>query len=200
MNAEFLLEVADEDIHRRHMERVAANEQRMERQRKAQTFVLHAAGGMGIDRLVGAQQGKGRQNLDQIGQAVHRSSAQIFKAEPIAPFAVVQELVIARQIPRREPRHLGPHCLGRLARGEAGPVLPTNLIKRIERPQIDIAVKIAPAGRPQFPQSLWHRHNRRPQIKAVPTLGNGTAATTRHIQPVDHRHLITLGSKPHGRR
>ena len=150
VNPEFLLEVANEDIHRRHMERIAANEQRMERQRKAQTLILNTGGGMGVNRLVSAQQGKGRQHLDEISQTVHRPAAQIFKAEPIAPFAVIQELVIARQIPRREPRHFSAHRLGRLAGGKGRPILPANLVKRIQRPQIDIAVKIAPAGRPQL--------------------------------------------------
>ena len=192
--------MADEDIHRGHMERVTADEQRMERQRKAQALVLHAAGGMGIDRLVGAQQGKGRQDLDQISQLVHRPTAKVFEAEPIATLAVGQKLVIASQITGRQARHFGPHRLGRLAGGKGAAIFPADFIKRVQCPQIDIAIKIAPTGGPKLTQALRHGDDGRPQIKAVAALGNRTAPPAGHVQPVDHRYLIALGPKAHGGR
>ena len=89
MNPEFLLQMADQDIHRRHMKRIAADEQRVKRQREPQGFVFDARRRMALNRLVGPQPRKGRQHLEQIRKPVHRALPKVFKPEPIALFGIL---------------------------------------------------------------------------------------------------------------
>jgi aspartyl-tRNA(Asn)/glutamyl-tRNA(Gln) amidotransferase subunit A len=89
MHTEGFLEVADKDVHRRHVERIAPDEQRMEGQRKAQPFVLHPPRRMGIDRPVRPHHRESRQHLDQVPQLVHRPPSKVFEAEPITRLAVL---------------------------------------------------------------------------------------------------------------
>ena len=148
VNPELLFQMADKDIHRSHIERVATDEQRMEREGHSQPLVLEPLCRMGIDGTVGAHPHEGGQHFQQVGKFVHRPATKILEPEPVAVFAVFQELVIARQITGREPPHLGAHCIGVLPRRETGPVGPADLVKRVHRAQVHILVEFATTDSP----------------------------------------------------
>lgn len=176
MHAERLFEMVHQDIHRGHVERIAADEQRMERQRKAQTLILHPPCRMGIDRPVRPVQNELRQGLCQIEEAVHRAPPHILVAEVIARLAVLQEPVIPGQIARRNARHFRPHRVSVLAGGEMRPVRPEDAIEGQHRAQVDIRVEIAPAVGPEVAQPLRNGHDGGAEVKAVAALADGRSA------------------------
>ena len=148
MHSEFLFEMRHENVHRRHIERIAADEQRMKRQCHAQPLIFYASGRMGIDRPVCPQHRKARQDANQITQLVHRPATQILESEPVPFFAVAQELVVSGDVPRRQSTHLFAHGLCVLARGEFRSVRPTDFVERIKRAQIDLFMEIPATDSP----------------------------------------------------
>ncbi len=189
-----------EDVDRGDVERIAADEQGMERQRHAQPLVAHPHGGMGMHRPVGAKPREGRQHLHQFLQPIHRPPAEVFVPQPISPLAVHEEPVVSRQVARRQPLHLRAHRGGVLPGGEPRSVGKADLVERVERPQVHIRVEVAAAIGPKRPEHLRHRHDRRAEIEAVAAHADRAGPAPRHVQPVDHRDPVSLGAKPHRRR
>ena len=158
---------------------------------------IDAARGMGIDRAVGAHQPEARQRLHQFPELVHRPSAKVFVAEGVALLAVLQETLVARQVGRADPRHLGPHGVVVLAGGETHPVLPADFIERVHRHQRDVAVEIAPAGRPQLAQLLGDGDDGRAKVETMPARADRRGPPAGPVQPVDDGDGIALGAQPH---
>ncbi len=96
MDAEFLLQMADQRIHRGDVERIAADEQRVEGQRHPQPFVPDPPRRVGRHRTVGTVPGELRQHLQQIDKPVHRTTTEVLEPEPVARLGILQEPVIAR--------------------------------------------------------------------------------------------------------
>ena len=152
---------------------------------------------MGIDRPVRAQHGKPRQHLDQVPELVHRATPEIFKTEFIAHFTVAQEPVEPVHVTRAQPCDLQRQPRDVAGGIVAGAIGPADLVEGIERAQIDVSVKVASTGCPKLFKNVGHRDNRRPQIKAVPILGDGRAAPSGAIEAIQHRDLIPFGAQPH---
>jgi hypothetical protein len=148
VDAEFLLQVADEDVHRRHVRRVAPDEERVETQRHAQARVADAGPGMAIDGAVGAQPDEARDLADKVHQLVHRAAAQSLEPEDVAFLAVLEEPAVAGLVLREQAPHLGDHRVFVLAHAEGGAVAPADFVIGIDGAQIDILVEIAPAFLP----------------------------------------------------
>jgi hypothetical protein len=138
MDAEFLLQVADEDIHRRHMRRIAPDEERMETQRHAQARVAHTRLGVAIDGPIGAQADETGDLPDQVHQLVHRTTAQTLEPELVTFFAVLEEPAVAGLILREQAAHLFDHRVFVLPHAEVGAVAPADFVVGIDRAQIDV--------------------------------------------------------------
>jgi hypothetical protein len=112
---------------------------------------------------------------------VHRPLAQVLIAEFVARLGIAQEFVIARDIPRRQARHLGAGGGVIGGGGEPGTILPANLVERIHRDQPHIDIEIPPAGRPKLAQAFRNCHDGRTQIEAVSTPGDRGSPPSRTV-------------------
>ena len=70
MHAKFFFQMADQNIHRGHVPRITANEQRVKRKRHAKARIFYTFCSMLINRLIGTQSDKARQFLDQVPQFI----------------------------------------------------------------------------------------------------------------------------------
>jgi hypothetical protein len=199
MHAECGFEVADKRVHRGDAERIAADEQRVERQRKAQCGVGDPARGMGMDRAVRAIPGKFRKHLDEVPKPMHRPAAQILEPENIACPGILEEPVEALKVRRGQPRRFGPHRFDARAHREMATVGETYLVEGVDRAQVDVPVEIAPGGGPEVAQDLGDSDDGRPKVEAVALVGDRRAAATRPVKPVDDRDTPTLCAKTHRR-
>ena len=150
VHAEGAFEVRDQDVDRGDVERVAADEERVERQRHAQPRVAHAARDVGVDRAVGAQAREGRQHPDEVGEPVHRPAAEVLEAEAVAHGAFGEEPVVAGEIAGREAGDLGAHGVGVGAGAEGRAVGEADLVEGVERAEVDVVVEAAAAGGPEL--------------------------------------------------
>ena len=198
VDAEGGLQVADEDVHRGHAERVAADEERMEAQRHAQPRVAHPRGGVGMDRAVGSEPREGRQDAHRLAPLVHRAAAEILEPHAVARLRVAQEAVVAGQVRGRHPRHLGPHRGGVLVDRQARPVGPADLVERVQRAQVHVRVEVAPAGGPEVPQRLRHRDDGGPEVEPMPLAVERRAPPAGRVEPVQHGDGVAHRAQPHG--
>ena len=111
MHAKFFFQMADQNVHRGHVPRITANEQRVKRKRHAKARIFYAFCSMLINRLIGAQSDKARQFLDQVPQFIQRPTPQPFKSKCVTLFTVFQKSLIACKIKGENPTDLCIHIL-----------------------------------------------------------------------------------------
>jgi hypothetical protein len=71
------LEVVDQRVDRRGLEGVAADQERVERQRLADVLVLHVAGDGAVHRAIGAQPAELRRDLDHVPEPQERRRREL---------------------------------------------------------------------------------------------------------------------------
>jgi len=198
MHSEFLLEMRHEGVHRRDVHRVAADEERVERQRHAEALVLHPGAGEPENRPVGAQAGELGEDLRGAPEPVHRLCDHALEADDVAAIRILEKPQIAVDIPRREAADLLDHRVGRAARGEMRAVGPADLVERVERTQVDIGVEVAPARGPELAEDLGDGDDRRPEVEPVTAGVNRGASAAGRVEPVEDRDGVALGAEAHG--
>ncbi len=197
MDAEFLFEVADKYIHAGDAGRIATDEQRVKRQRHAQTFVLHTARGVAIDRPIRTQTHETGEFLHKIHELVHRASTEALEAELIALFTIGQELAIPGKIVRRQARDLCLHGGFVLLHAQDRAVAPADLVIRIDGPQIDVGLKITATFSPELLKDLRDSHDGRAKIEPMPVLSNRRATPPGAVQPIKDRDAVSFCAKTH---
>ena len=106
------------------------------------------------NRTIGPKPGKARQNLDQFPKLVHRPPPKILEPERVPRLAIRQKPVIPLGVAGREPANFRSHGIRILPCRKDRTIGPANLVERIDRAQIDIGIKIAPASCPKFAKHL----------------------------------------------
>ena len=144
MHAKFFFQMTDQNVHRGHVPRITANEQRVKRKRLSKTRIFYAFCSMLINRLIRSQSDKARQFLDQVPKFIQRPTPQPFKSKCVTLFTVFQKSLIACKIRGENPSDLCIHICLRISNLEFGSILPTNFIIGIDRRNIHVGNKIAP--------------------------------------------------------
>src|SRR5262245_15879867 len=72
-----------------------------------------------------------------------------------------------------------------------------NLIKRIERAEVDLAPEVAPGQLPQFLEQERRGDDRRARIEREPVLVEDVGATARTIEALEHGDAITARAQAH---
>ena len=198
VDAVFLLEMRDERVHRRHVHRVAADEERVKRQSHAQAFVLHPRAGVAEDRAVGAEKRELGDDLERVPEPVHRLGHHAFVADDVAALGIPKEPLVALDVAGREAADLVDHALGVAGRGEVRAVGPADRVERVHRAEVDVGVEVASAGGPEFLEDRRRCDDGGSEVEAVAAVFERRAAAAGAVQPVEHGHAIALGAEAHG--
>ena len=147
--------------------RIAADQQRVERQRLAQFVVLHEFAGERIDRLPGLVLHQGRRGLDHAGKVEKRHGAELHIAFLIDTARVFEEPGISGHVRRIEFGDLGiePRLVVRIVEPRA--VVPHEPVKRLDRQQGDIVRHVAARERPKLLEAGRIGDHRWPGIKGI---------------------------------
>src|SRR5690606_1261675 len=152
--AAVLLELVDQRVDAARGQRVAADQQRMERQRLAQLVVAHEARNRVVDRSPGAVLDQRRGCLDHRGEVQERHGAELDVAFLVDRRRVFEERVVAGDVSRIEPGNLAAQLDLVVRIVEAGPVGPAEAVERRDRHQLDVLGHVVPGQRPQLPQAI----------------------------------------------
>jgi hypothetical protein len=129
------LQMLDERIEAAGVERVSADEKRLQREDPAQAVVAQIAPNDAVDAAVAAEPYDLRKGGQHCGDSVEGLGAVAFIPNPVQFGRMTLHLLVAGQIPRRKPRDLVAHR-SRVARQvEISSVKKTNAIEGGDRQQ-----------------------------------------------------------------
>ena len=195
-----LLERVDQRIDRARLERVAADQQRVEAERLAQLRVRDVAADHRIDaaeRLVAHQLRRGLHHRAEVEERL--------VAELLVPFAedvlgVVQEPLVTVDVLRILRRNLREQRLVVVRIIEDIAVLPHQPVERRDGHQLDIVRQLAPAERPQFLETRRVGDDRRPGVEGEALVLEDIGAAAGLVALLDQRRLHARRLQPDGER
>ena len=164
-HAPLLFERVDQRIDRARLERIAADQQRVEAERLAQLRVLDVAADHRIDRAERLVAHQLRRRLHHRAKVEERLVAKFFIAFAEDVLAILEEALVTGDVLRvlgldlREQRVVVVRIIEDIA------VFPHQPVERRDRHQLDIVRQLAPAQRPQLLEARWIGDDGRPGIE-----------------------------------
>ena len=134
---------------------------------------------------------------DHVHERAERNMAEILETEAAQFHAQRHEALIALDIARRQPRHLGPHAR-RIARNvEQAAVVEPQPVVRVHPPQVDVVFQPLAGEPPELLQQLRHGDDGRTGIEGETVLPVHIRPPARRIEPLQHRHAVAARAQPH---
>src|SRR5690606_17922793 len=199
-HAAVLFELVDQRVDAARGQRVAANQQRVERQRLAQLVIADEAGNRLIDRPPGAVLDQHRGGPDHRGEVQERHRAQLDVAFLVDRRSVFEERVVAGDVGRIEPGDLAAQLDLVVRIIEAGPVWPAEAEERRDRHQLDVLGHVVAGQRPQSATAIWFGDDRRTGVEGeavlLPVVGTPAGLVARF----DQRRRDARGLEANGER
>lgn len=171
------LEIGDQAIDGAGSERVAADQQRVKAEHRAQPLVADEPRHHLVNGTVSGQAQQVGCDLEHRSDTAERHMTELLEADPANGPAVSHEALVARDVVRCEARDLGAHAIHVAAVREGCPVGEADPVERIHRHQRHIVRELATGELPEFLEKLRGRDDRRTGIEgeAVQPVDPGTA-------------------------
>ena len=187
-----LFQEGDQAVHRGRGERVAADQQRVEREHHAQLGVAEMLGDQAVHAAIALQLDHIRSDLQHVGEVVERHVAKLFKADPEDVFRRFHEAIIGRHIFGADLRDLPQHVFLVVGIIEVRAVVEADAIERVHRLQDDIVRQLLAAELPQLLEQIRRGDDGRAGVESETILAINVAAATRCIELFQHRDAIAL--------
>ncbi len=190
MHPEFPFEMQDQRVNRRHIERIAADEERVKAQRHAQAFIRDVPRDHFVERAIRPHHRHLRHGFQHIRELRKGLRGKLLIAHAIDGGAFLQDLRIAIRLARREGRDALAHRRLVAAPIEMRAIREGDAIERIERLQRDMVRQPLAAERPKLLQQIRRGDERGAAIEGETILLQHGGATPGGVEPVHHCHAI----------
>ena len=198
MDAPLALEEADEGVDRRGLERVAADEQRMEAEDLPELVALDVLGDHPVHGAVALQLHHLGHDLGHVPQLGERHVRELLEAHLKDVAAHVVEPLVAFDVARREPAHLLDHVVGVAGVVEHVAVVEADSIKRRDRPQVDIVRHLLAAQLPELLEQKRRGDHGGSAVELVAVHLVDVGAPARLVSLLEDGDLIPASTKSHG--
>jgi hypothetical protein len=185
-HAPFALEVGNERVDRRGGERIAADQQRMERQHHAQRLVADVLAHELPHRQVRAQPDHRRHDLEHVARARERDVAELLESDGEDLLRLAHEPSVAVDVAGGEARHFGVHALGIAGVVEHAAVGKTDAVERVDRHQLEVLLHLASGEREQLLEQKRRGDDGGPAVEREPGVAIDVGAPAGGVALVDH--------------
>ena len=181
-------------------ERVAADQQRLQREHHAQPGLTHATGHQRMQAAPAAHLEQIRHRAQQIPQRVVGDRAELEKADVVGELRFLHQPVVAGHIAGRHAADLLAQRIDVVVVVEVAAVVEAHPIERVDWPQVDVVGQPPAAQRPQFFEERRHRDDRGAGIEDEAVLVPLHRAAARGVELLEHGDAIAAAAQADGRR
>jgi hypothetical protein len=196
-HAPLLLELVDQGVDGGGLERIAAHEQRVEREHLPQSLVADEAVHVGHHGAIGAKAHEIRDDLQHVGELAERLVDQRH-AGPEDALDVLDEARVSVEIRRVEPCDLAPHLGGVPVVVEHRAVLEPHVVVRVEADEVHIVGGALARERKDLVEQPRRRDDRRARVERVAVALEHIGAPAGLVELLNDVDLVPLCTKPNG--
>ena len=190
----------DEGVDTRDVERIAAHQQRVEREHLPDLLVFDVFRDQPVDCPVTLQLHHRRDDLEHVFDLPERHVRQRLEADAEDRLALREKPFIATHVVRRKPRDLAFHRLRVAGIVERRAVVKADAVVGVDRPQVDLVVETPATQAPEFFEQKRRGDDGRAGIEGEAVLPKDTRPPARLRQSIDDRHAETAHAQADGRR
>lgn len=200
VHAHLFHERGDHAVDRARPERVAADQQGMEAERRPQALVLEISGDDRVDAAIALEPDEVRGDPRHVHQRVERLVGETLEAEAIDLPALLHESLEPRDVALAELGDLGAHRGGVAALAEHRAVGEADVVEGRDAPEVDVVLHPAPGERPQLLEQERRRDDRRAGVEGEAVLAERGRAAAGGVELFQHRDAVAPRLQPHRRR